>query len=214
MSLWRTLRAASQAAEHATFPALAPAGSTRYELIWRLRNKRLQDGRRMRTALCILMLSSMLFGGCRTAKKVAVTSFRVVDAPARYIRERIDEGDPTTTTTTTTTTSDVTNPGYVPQTVPPPPTGPNVATTNRTTTSPAGTANRPVAPQPSPAAPRRPAAPTATPAATQFPVARPVPGRPGYVYSLDPNGGMIDVTGYKPGDKAKDPYTKQIFIVP
>jgi hypothetical protein len=41
-----------------------------------------------------------------------------------------------------------------------------------------------------------------------------VPGRPGYVYSLDPNGGMIDVTGYKPGDKAKDPYTKQIFIVP
>jgi len=25
---------------------------------------------------------------------------------------------------------------------------------------------------------------------------------------------MIDVTGYKSGDKAKDPYTKQIFIVP
>jgi hypothetical protein len=165
----------------------------------------------MRTALCILMLSSMLFGGCRTAKKVAVTSFRVVDAPARYIRERIDEGEGTTTTTTTTTTSDVTNPGYVPQTAPPP-AGTNVAPTHRATTSSAATTSRPVAPQPSPAATRRPAA-TPTPAA-QFPVARPVPGRPGYVYSLDPNGGMIDVTGYKPGDKAKDPYTKQIFIVP
>ena len=163
----------------------------------------------MRTALCILMLSSMLFGGCRTAKKVAVTSFRVVDAPARYIRERIDD-EGTTTTTTTTTTSDVTNPGYVPQTAPPP-AGANLPPTSRTTTSRPVT-SRPVAPQPSPAAPRRPAA-TPTPAA-QFPVARPVPGRPGYVYSLDPNGGMIDVTGYKPGDKAKDPYTKQIFIVP
>jgi hypothetical protein len=41
-----------------------------------------------------------------------------------------------------------------------------------------------------------------------------VPGRPGYVYSTDPNGGIVDVTGYKSGDKAKDPYTQQIFIVP
>jgi hypothetical protein len=53
-----------------------------------------------------------------------------------------------------------------------------------------------------------------TPAPTNFPTARPVPGRPGFVYSLDPNGGIVDVNGYKPGDKAKDPYTKQIFIVP
>jgi hypothetical protein len=49
---------------------------------------------------------------------------------------------------------------------------------------------------------------------TDFPIARPVPGRPGFVYSLDPNGGIVDVNGYKPGDKAKDPYTKQIFVVP
>ncbi len=53
------------------------------------------------------------------------------------------------------------------------------------------------------------AAPTA-----QFPTAKPVPGKPGYVYSIDPKGGIVDVTGYKPGDKAKDPYTQQVFIVP
>jgi hypothetical protein len=41
-----------------------------------------------------------------------------------------------------------------------------------------------------------------------------VPGKPGFVYSIDSNGGMVDVTGYKSGDKAKDPYTHQVFIVP
>jgi hypothetical protein len=50
--------------------------------------------------------------------------------------------------------------------------------------------------------------------AEQFPTARPVPDKPGFVYSVDPKGGIIDVTGYKSGDKAKDPYTKQIFVVP
>lgn len=171
----------------------------------------------MKSAVCILILGSVIFTGCRTAKKVAVTSFRVVDAPAQFIRNRIDatEDGTTTTTTTTTTTgpSDVTNPGY-PVTQPPPgppPTRPTVTTQNRTTAPGAGTQTPPAAPRrPPPTASPRPAAPQ-TP---QFPVARPVPGRPGYVYSLDPNGGMIDVTGYKPGDKAKDPYTKQIFIVP
>jgi hypothetical protein len=171
-------------------------------------------------AVWILIFSSVIFTGCRTAKKVAVTSFRVVDAPARYIRERIDSEDPGATTTTTTTTmtgpSDVTNPGYVPQTAPPPRPPPQRSTVppapRTTASSSAATAPRIAPVQPSPAAPRRPS-PAASPAA-QFPVARPVPGRPGYVYSLDPNGGMIDVTGYKPGDKAKDPYTKQIFTVP
>ncbi len=171
----------------------------------------------MRIAVWILILSSVIFTGCRTAKKVAVTSFRVVDAPARYIRERIDSGEQGTTTTTTTTVtgpSDVTNPGYVPQPGPPPPVRPNVAPTTRPTTGSAAAAStRPIV-QPTPAATPRRSAAAPSPAATEFPVARPVPGRPGYVYSLDPNGGMIDVTGYKPGDKAKDPYTKQIFVVP
>ena len=50
---------------------------------------------------------------------------------------------------------------------------------------------------------------------TQFPVAKPVPGKPGFVYSpFESNGTMIDVTGYASGTKVKDPGTNKIFIVP
>ncbi|MDQ6861075.1 MAG: hypothetical protein M3032_07965 [Verrucomicrobiota bacterium] len=165
----------------------------------------------MPRTLWFVIAAGLVFTGCHTAKKVAVTSFRVMDAPASYIRHKIDSGDETTTTTTTTT--DVSNPGYP---VEPPVTPPPV--TRRQTT--ATTAHAPTATTTArPQATVRKTTPSATPRAAasqpaQFPVARPVPGRPGYVYSLDSNGGMIDVTGYKAGDKAKDPYTKQIFIVP
>jgi len=146
-------------------------------------------------------LVCLLLAGCGTAKKVAVTSFRVVDAPARYVRDRIDP--PVTTATTTTETSDVVNPGHPIATPTPSASSRRTTTTARTGTS-AGSA------PPSSAA----ATPRNAPAPSTFPTARPVPGRPGYVYSLDPNGGIVDVTGYKAGDKAKDPYTKQIFIIP
>jgi hypothetical protein len=50
----------------------------------------------------------------------------------------------------------------------------------------------------------------------QFPTAKPVPGRAGLVYNpFDPNGGgYIDVSGYPPGTKVKDPDSQKIFIVP
>ncbi|HEY4757124.1 MAG TPA: hypothetical protein VIH43_01090 [Chthoniobacterales bacterium] len=51
--------------------------------------------------------------------------------------------------------------------------------------------------------------------AAQFPVAKPVPGKPGYVFSpYDPNGGYVDITGYQSGSKVKDPYSQKIFLVP
>ncbi len=51
--------------------------------------------------------------------------------------------------------------------------------------------------------------------AVQYPVAKPVPGKPGFVYSpFESNGTMIDVTGYSSGTKVKDPGTNKIFIVP
>ncbi len=64
--------------------------------------------------------------------------------------------------------------------------------------------------------------PTPTPAkrvtvteTPEIPYAKPVPGKPGYVYSpFDKSGGFVDVTGYKPGSKVKDPYTGKIFLVP
>ena len=48
-----------------------------------------------------------------------------------------------------------------------------------------------------------------------LPYAKPVPGKPGYVFSpYDKNGGYVDVTGYSPGQKVKDPYSGKVFLVP
>jgi hypothetical protein len=42
-----------------------------------------------------------------------------------------------------------------------------------------------------------------------------VPGKPGYVFSpYDKNGGYVDVTGFAPGSKVKDPYSGKVFLVP
>jgi hypothetical protein len=42
-----------------------------------------------------------------------------------------------------------------------------------------------------------------------------VPGKPGLVYNpFDPNGGLIDVSGYASGSKVKDPDSQKIFVVP
>ena len=48
--------------------------------------------------------------------------------------------------------------------------------------------------------------------ASQCPVAKPVPGRPGLVLNpFKSNGGYIDVSGYAPGSKVKDPDTQKIL---
>ena len=163
-----------------------------------------------------LVLTALVLTGCGTAKKAAVTSFRVLDAPARFVRDRIDP--PETTTTTTTESSDVVIPGrpVAPPTPPPTRTARTTASGSRNSAAGTGAAQGQSGPNVA-ARPRTTPVGTpraSTPAPTQFPTARPVPGRAGYVYSIDPNGGIVDVTGYKSGDKAKDPYTKQIFIVP
>ena len=163
----------------------------------------------MIVATRIIVLSGVVLAGCSTARDVAVSSFRVLDAPANYVRRKIDPPD-TNFATATTERSDVVSPGR-PMNVPPSPAEAppqRVAAINRpalqTSPRPARTSSPAPAPKQTPV----------TAPAVQFPSAKPIPGRPGYVYSLDPKGGIIDVTGYKPGDKAKDPYTQQIFIVP
>ena len=56
---------------------------------------------------------------------------------------------------------------------------------------------------------------TASSQNADLPYAKPVPGKPGYVFSpFDKNGGYVDVTGYSPGQKVKDPYSGKIFLVP
>ena len=166
-----------------------------------------------------LILSCVAIAGCTATRNVAVSTFRVLDTPARYVRERIDPPVTTTTTTTTTRTgnaavSDVARPGR-PVNVPPP-SGPRTGASTRSSGAPPPTSSSgstaTVSPQRKPVVAATPR-PSASPK-TQFPTAKPVPDRPGYVYSIDPKGGIVDVTGYKSGDKAKDPYTQQIFIVP
>ena len=181
---------------------------------------------------------------CETLHNAAVSTFRVVDAPHAYVRRQLgidEEGQPTTTTSTTETTYSDTAaiPPQQPYPVqpqpyqtypnqpPPPPASAPVETQRRVVEE--RTTPPPERPRPS-ATPRvvqeesrsiEPK-PTAAPrtASTQktsgdFPYAKPVPGKPGYVYSpFDPNGGYVDVKGYAPGQKVKDPYSGKIFLVP
>jgi hypothetical protein len=158
-----------------------------------------------------LLLGLVGLAGCRTAHDVAVTSFKVLDTPANYVRHHIDGQTETTTTTTTTVASDaVTTPG---RTV-----TPSTASTQRRTTT---TTQKPSpSPKPSPATVTEKAKPSPSPSRnasnqTQIPTAKPVPGKPGYVFSpFDPSGGYVDVTGYSSGQKVKDPYSGKIFLVP
>ena len=162
--------------------------------------------------VALLVLGVVVLGGCRTAHDVAVTSFHVLDAPANYVRHHID-GDTTTTTTTTTTASSdtVTKPGRT-VTQSPTPAPRLTAITNQTQTRPG--------PKSSPSAVSEKAKPSPSPSRSastqsQIPTARKVPGKPGYVFSpFDPSGGYVDVTGYAPGQKVKDPYSGKIFLVP
>lgn len=61
-----------------------------------------------------------------------------------------------------------------------------------------------------------PAGPGAQPPAApgDVPFARSVPGKPGYVYSPNDAKKIISVDGLRPGSKAKDPETGEIFRVP
>lgn len=165
----------------------------------------------MKAAPGVLVVAAFCVAGCHTAKDVAVTTFHVIDAPASYVRRHIDQPDQATTTTTTTV-SDVTNPGQ--------PVEPSAAS-RRTTeqrslaqsrSSPESQQTRSTATtsRSTPAPP-----PRTTSSQPQFPTAKPVPGKPGFVFSpYDANGGYVDVTGYPSGSKAKDPYSQKIFIVP
>ena len=162
----------------------------------------------------LLLLGLLVLSGCRAAHNVAVSSFRVLDAPANYVRKKINGNTETTTTTTTVSSDAVTTPG---RTV-----TPSTASTQRTTT----TQNPPrttVKPSPSPKSSQatvteksKPSpSPSRTTTTQSLPTAKPVPGKPGYVFSpFDPSGGYVDVTGYTSGQKVKDPYSGKIFLVP
>jgi hypothetical protein len=162
-----------------------------------------------------LIFTALLLGGCRATRDVAVTSYhvtrgvavgsyRVATAPVHYALKRHRDDS---STTTETTSSDVSDPGY-------PTSAPEVAT---------------MQPQPQPAREKvsrvsrnetaqtkpRSAAPRTSSAQLEFPTAKAVPDKPGYVVSpFDASGRYVDVSGYASGSKVKDPWTDKIFIVP
>lgn len=163
-------------------------------------------------AMRLILLSATFLVGCRTAHNVAVASFRVIDAPANYVRRHIDNEETTATTPTTTYQSDVVTPGQPVVTSPPPQ---RRMTTQRRTASETDRETSATTRDNQKTRSRTSSSSPQGTSASKIPYAKPVPGKPGYVYSpFDPNGGYVDVTGYAAGSKAKDPYSGKIFIVP
>jgi hypothetical protein len=173
-----------------------------------------------------MVLGAVLLAGCGTTRNVAVSSYhvtrdvavgsyRVATAPVHYALGR-HSNEPTMVGTTDAVESDVTQPGH-----PAPATqvasasqARQKADTTRSqrtprTTPPVAYSDRT---QPEPrTSPPAPASSTST----AFPTAKAVPDKPGYVFSpFDSSGRYVDVSGYAPGTKVKDPWTDKIFIVP
>lgn len=169
------------------------------------------------------VLGAVLLAGCGTTRNVAVSSYhvtrdvavgsyRVATAPVHYALRR-HSNEPTMVGTTDAIESDVTQPGHsapstqvasAPQ--PPPKTG--------TIKSPKP-AKRipPVAYSETTQSQSKP--PSEASSTSAFPTAKAVPDKPGYVFSpFDSSGRYVDVSGYTPGTKVKDPWTDKIFIVP
>lgn len=140
-----------------------------------------------------IALAAMSLAGCGIG--------RVITAPVRHVFEGPEP-------TSAATTSDVTNPGQ-PVAVPSP-TPPRTASRKSSRSLSQATAR----PGPSRSAKASPS-PQKSVSSAQFPVAKPVPGKPGLVFNpFNASGGYIDVSGYAPGSKVKDPDSQQIFVVP
>ena len=145
-----------------------------------------------------LILCGVLLTGCgpaRVVRTAAVASYHVATAPVKVARWALkDRSDPASRQTTTDT--DVDEPGRPVETSSRQRKQRDITTTAGGAKSTTVTTSR------------------ITPPQAQFPVATAVPGKPGYVYSPYDSSKYVDVTGYTPGSKVKDPYVQKIFIVP
>ena len=149
----------------------------------------------------VLVCSSAILAGCGVARDAAVTSYHIATAPVRLVARQFEDDPPPATTT-----SDVDVPGH-PVAEPSPKPKPRVVAQDST----GQRSNR------NPSATKKTKSATTSPGATeqtQFPVAKPVPGKPGYVFSPYDASKYVDVSGYTSGSKVKDPYAQKIFIVP
>ena len=173
-----------------------------------LYRRRMKAAARLLIVTALSISASTLFDGCRAVSSAATTSYRVATAPVHFVGRKLSRRDPTPRTAA----SDVTTPGHpVPS---PSPTRPGrLIGTSSSVASPTpvpkiagGKTNR---------AKSKASQHVASSSQTEFPTAKSVPGKPGYVFSpFDSKGRYVDVSGYTPGSKVKDPWTDKIFIVP
>ena len=143
---------------------------------------------RKKPAVGALFLGVLVFAGCRMAHEVA----------ARFLS--------CATSQNSTVTSTTTPPNARPEERP---------TTRSTTTTRLPPSTPPTnAPHEETAQPKPSAPPQVASSQVEFPTAKPVEGKPGYVYSPSDPEKYVDVSGYARGSKVKDPYSGKIFLVP
>ncbi len=154
---------------------------------------------RVKTLARVLVCSSAMLAGCGVARNAAVTSYHVATAPVRLVARQFEDDPPPSPT------SDVDVPGHPVAAPSPRPTSRAVTRNDRSQGSKRSQSARTKS---------KSSATPGTSMQAQFPVAKPVPDKPGYVFSPDDPKKYVDVSGYTPGSKVKDPYTQKIFIVP
>ena len=143
-------------------------------------------------------------GSYKVARAVAVGSYRVASAPVHYATRK-SSSEPTMVGTTEATSSDVTQPGQ-----PMPPQTAAERRQNRSSSEVPRTTRKETAQSSTRAGSSR-----ASTSQENFPTAKAVPGKSGYVFSpFDTEGRYVDVSGFAPGTKVKDPWTDKIFLVP
>jgi len=149
-------------------------------------------------------------GSYKVARAVAVGSYRVASAPVRYATGKRGN-EPRMVGTTEATSSDVSQPGQ--------PMPPEIASAPQTaaerrhsrTSSDVPRTMRKETAQSS----TRSGSSRASASLENFPTAKAVPGKSGYVFSpFDAEGRYVDVSGFASGTKVKDPWTDKIFLVP
>ena len=186
-------------------------------------------GGKMNAFARALMFTAVLLGGCQATRDVAVSSYhvtrdvavgsyRVATAPVHYALRR-SRGDASTTNATSTETieSDVTQPGR-------PMAESEVASawqqqprveSDRASSSRSTAAPRVARKETTQSKTKASSLAHASSGESEFPTAKSVPGKPGYVISpFDSSGRYVDTSGYTSGSKVKDPWTNKIFIVP
>jgi len=169
-----------------------------------------------------LLFAAVLLAGCGTTRNVAVSSYhvtrdvavgsyRVATAPVHYALGR--RGEPKMVGTTDAS-SDVTEPGQ-PISTSQVTSTPQRHTKRQTASSQSSARTTPQATRSETTQPKPSLSAKTSYPQSEFPTAKAVPDKPGYVFSpFDSSGRYVDVSGYASGTKVKDPWTDKIFVVP